>query len=62
MHLRTKRLAKRRATRLFSRCSYFGAMAQDLLVHGRGDAVVSTRHGWLAVCYDKIDIDFHAVA
>jgi small ubiquitin-related modifier len=40
---------------------YFGTMAQDLLLHGRGDAVVRTSGGWLAVRYGRIDIAFHAV-
>jgi hypothetical protein len=40
---------------------YFGTMAQDLLLHGRGDAVVRTSGGWLAVCYGRLDVTFHVV-
>eukprot|EP01051_Picozoa_sp_SAG22_P009479 SAG22_NODE_794_length_7157_cov_3.169453_1_plen_312_part_00 len=40
---------------------YFGTMAQDLLACGRGDAVVTTAAGWLAVLYGRIDVPFGEV-
>jgi len=34
-----------------------GAMAQDLLSMGRGDAVTISRNGYYAVHYNMIDVD-----
>ena len=36
---------------------YRGVIAQDLILHGREDAVAEMENGYLAVRYDKIDVD-----
>ena len=38
---------------------YRGVIAQDLIAHGREDAVVEANNGYLMVRYDKIDVDMH---
>ena len=38
---------------------YRGVIAQDLIAHGREDAIVEADNGYLMVRYDKIDVDLH---
>ena len=38
---------------------YRGVIAQDLIAHGREDAVEEAENGYLMVRYDKIDVDMH---
>tara|TARA_R100001594_G_scaffold14093_1_gene30023 strand:+ start:205 stop:1314 length:1110 start_codon:yes stop_codon:yes gene_type:complete len=38
---------------------YRGVIAQDLIAHGREDAVEEGENGYLMVRYDKIDVDMH---